>query len=59
VYVDDTLPFARNQQDIENIIDNLREQGLVLEKESIVAGFIECLEDGSLHLTQISLVNEF
>jgi hypothetical protein len=60
VYVDDTLLFARNQQDIENVIDNLREQGLVLEKESNVAGFlgvhIERLENGSLHLTQIGLI---
>jgi hypothetical protein len=63
VYVDDTLLFARNQQDIENVTDNLREQRLVLDDESNVAGslgiHVERLMDRSLHPTRLAPSKEF
>lgn len=60
VYVDDTLLFARNQSDIEEVITKLRELGMLLEKEDNVAGFlgvhIERSNDGTIHLTQKGLI---
>jgi hypothetical protein len=40
VYVDDTLLYARDMQDIDDVISGIRKQGMDLEEESDVAGFL-------------------
>ena len=60
VYVDDTLFYAKNQADIDEVIDNLRQCGMDLEKEEDVAGFlgvhINRKDDGTIELTQTGLI---
>ena len=60
LYVDDTLMFARDNSDLEAVVSGLRSQGMDLEKEEDVAGFLGVLvdrrSDGSIHLTQKGLI---
>ncbi len=39
-YIDDILFFARDDADIEKLMVELRDTGLLLEKESSAAGFL-------------------
>ena len=63
IYVDDTLLFARNQEDIDEVLYKLvEEQGMALEVEDSVAGFLGVLikpnkEDGSVELVQEGLTD--
>jgi hypothetical protein len=61
VYVDDTLFFAQNEEDITEAIDGLIAAGMELEVEEDVAGFlgvhIDRRKDGSIHLTQTGLTD--
>jgi hypothetical protein len=61
VYVDDTLLFAENMQDIDDIIAALEAAGMELEVEDDVAGFlgvhIDRRDDGTIHLTQKGLID--
>jgi hypothetical protein len=61
VYVDDTLFFAENEDDITEAIDGLIAAGMELEVEEDVAGFlgvhIDRRKDGSIHLTQTGLID--
>jgi hypothetical protein len=63
VYVDDTLFFAENDEDITEVIKNLQEAGMELEVEDDVAGFlgvhIDRRKDGTIHLTQTGLIDRF
>ena len=56
VYVDDTLLFAQNREDIDEVLTKLRNEQLELEEEDSVAGFlgvkIEHRDNGSIKLTQ-------
>ena len=60
VYVDDTLIFAKEDKDIDDVIDFLRKQDLDLSEENDVAGFlgvhINREKDGKIILTQIALI---
>ena len=61
VYVDDTLFYARNVKDIDEIIIKLRDQyNMELEEENDVAGFlgvhINKKENGSIELLQDGLI---
>ena len=62
VYVDDTLLFARDQKDIDEMIRRLQEdQGMALEVEDDVAGFLgvhmkKDPETGEITLTQQGLI---
>jgi hypothetical protein len=60
VYVDDTLFFARNPEDVDITIKGLRDLGMKLQKEEDVAGFlgvhIDRRDDGSIKLTQKGLI---
>jgi hypothetical protein len=59
VYVDDTLFFGQNEEDIANLIADLRTE-MDFEEEDNVAGFlgvhIERRADGTIHLTQKGLI---
>ena len=62
IYVDDTLLFARNQEDIDEVLYKLvEEQGMALEVEDSVAGFLGVLikhkEDRSVELVQEGLTD--
>ena len=63
VYVDDTLLFARHQEDIDEVIHKLtKEQDMELEIESAVAGFLGVdiksdKETGQVTLTQTGLID--
>ena len=62
VYVDDTLLYARNQEDIDEVLYKLvEEQKMALEVEDSVAGFlgvlIKKLDDGSTELVQEGLTD--
>ena len=62
VYVDDTLLYARTQQDIDDVLYKLvEEQKMALEVEDSVAGFlgvlIQTLPDGSVELVQEGLTD--
>ena len=39
-YVDDILFFAKEESDMEDLMESLRAKGLMLEKESTAAGFL-------------------
>ena len=58
-YVDDCVLAAKNQEDIDEVIEALRNAELELEKESDVAGFlgvdIKHQSDGSIKLSQPGL----
>ena len=60
IYVDDTLLFARDANDIQKVIDDLEALGMELQKEDDVAGFlgvhIERRSDGTIKLTQKGLI---
>jgi histone deacetylase 1/2 len=60
VYVDDTLLFAKDMKDIDDIIAALQAAGMELEVEDDVAGFlgvhIDRRDDGTIHLTQKGLI---
>jgi hypothetical protein len=60
VYVDDTLLYARNPEDIEVVIRGLQERNMELQREEDVAGFlgvhIDRLPDGTIKLTQKGLI---
>ena len=62
VYVDDTLLFARDRSDIDDVLDKLRSEELELEVENEdVAGFLGVQidyneEDGSIRMTQPGLI---
>jgi hypothetical protein len=60
VYVDDTLLYARNQADIDAVIQGLHDQGMDLQREEDVAGFlgvhIDRRTDGTIKLTQKGLI---
>jgi len=64
VYVDDTLLYARNEKDIEEVLDKLvNEQGMALEVEDDVAGFLGVHigrdnETGYIKLTQQGLIEK-
>ena len=59
VYVDDCLFFARDDEDIDKIIDSLKD-GFLLEKETSFAGYlgihIDRSTEGELHLLQSDLI---
>ena len=60
VYVDDTLFFSPKAEYIEEAIKGLEAQGLELEAEDDVAGFLgvhidRTRQDGTIHLTQSGL----
>jgi hypothetical protein len=59
VYVDDTLFFAKEMSDIDDLIQDL-EKTMVLEVEDDVAGFlgvhIDRRDDGTINLTQTGLI---
>jgi hypothetical protein len=59
VYVDDTLFFAEEMSDIDDLIEDL-EKTMVLEVEDDVAGFlgvhIDRRDDGTINLTQTGLI---
>ena len=61
VYVDDTLFYAQDDKEIDNILDKLRNQeGMTLERENDVAGFlgVQMTRDsakGTITLTQKGL----
>jgi hypothetical protein len=63
VYVDDTLFFAENEEDITEAIEALIASGMELEVEEDVAGFlgvhIDRRKDGSIYLTQTGLIDRF
>jgi hypothetical protein len=60
VYVDDTLFFAENDEDITAVIESPKKAGMELEVEDDVAGFlgvhIDRRKDGTIHLTQTGLL---
>mmetsp|Transcript_26718 Transcript_26718/g.63721 ORF Transcript_26718/g.63721 Transcript_26718/m.63721 type:complete len:423 (-) Transcript_26718:138-1406(-) len=60
VYVDDTLFYARDMNDINAIVQGLRNSGMELEEESNVAGFLgvhlDRCQDGSIVLSQKGLI---
>jgi hypothetical protein len=59
VYVDDTLLYARNKEDIDAVVDGLHKRNMELQKEEDIAGFlgvhIDRRPDGSIKLTQKGL----
>jgi hypothetical protein len=61
VYVDNTLFFAQNDEDINEAIKGLMNAGMELEVEDNVASFlgvhINRQKDGSMHLTQTGLIH--
>ena len=63
VYVDDTLLFARDMKDIDDVLNKLvHEQGMALEIEDDVAGFlgVHIQRDpatGTIELTQVGLID--
>jgi hypothetical protein len=63
VYVDDTLLYARNSEDIDEVLRRLQEdEGMQLEVEDDVAGFLGVQitrdeESGEVTLTQTGLIN--
>ena len=62
VYVDDTLFFAKNEADINTVLDTLRSMELTLEKEDDVAGFLGVhirrdQASGEMELTQVGLTD--
>jgi hypothetical protein len=60
VYIDNTLFYAQNQEDIDDIITNLKTE-MELEEEDDTAGFLRVhinqREDRTIHLTQKGLIN--
>jgi hypothetical protein len=60
VYVDDTLFFAKEMSDIDDLIEDLQKT-MVLEVEEDVAGFlgvhIDRRDDGTINLTQTGLID--
>ena len=60
VYVDDTLFFARDPADINTVLLGLKDQGMDLQHEEDVAGFlgvhIDRRSDGTIKLTQKGLI---
>jgi len=61
VYVDDTLFFARNEKDIDEVVMFLKNENMELEVEDDVAGFlgvhIDRKKDGRITLTQLGLTD--
>jgi hypothetical protein len=63
VYVDDTLLFARKQEQIDAVLKDLREKRkMILEEEDDVAGFLGVhikrdASNGDLELTQVGLID--
>ena len=61
VYVDDTLFYAKDQADIDAVINDLRKCEMDLEEEDDVAGFlgihINRKNDGTIELTQTGLID--
>jgi hypothetical protein len=61
VYVDDTLFFAQNEEDITKAIDGLVAAGMEFKVKEDVTGFlgvhIDRHKDGSIHLTQTGLTD--
>jgi hypothetical protein len=61
VYVDDTLFYAQDQKDIDDVITNLKTE-MELEEEDNVAVFlgvhIDRREDGTIQLTQKGLIDQ-
>ena len=61
VYVDDCLFFSKNQSDIDDAIQRIRDQGMDLNKEDDAAGFlgvnINKRDDGNIELLQTGLIN--
>ena len=61
VYVDDTLLYAQNMEDIDACIADLRKADMALEVEDDVAGFlgvhIDRKDDGSILMTQMGLTD--
>ena len=60
VYVDDTLLYARSKEDLDEVVQGLRNLNMDLEEESDVAGFLGVLvdrqPDGSIVLRQEGLI---
>ena len=60
-YVDDCLFFSKDIKEIDRVIDQLRKQGMTLNKEEDVAGFlginITRLESGDIEMTQQGLID--
>jgi hypothetical protein len=60
IYVDDALLYARDMQDIDDVISGIRKRGMDLEEESDVAGFsgvsTERRSDGTIKLLQARLI---
>ena len=60
-YVDDCLFFSKDIQEIDRVIDQLRYQGMSLNKEEDVAGFlginISRLPSGDIEMTQRGLID--
>jgi hypothetical protein len=61
VYVDDTLLYGPNMEDIDECIQALTDAGMNLEIEDDVAGFlgvhIDRRNDGTIHMTQVGLTD--
>lgn len=63
VYVDDTLLYAKNEKDIDEVLEHLRtKEKLTLEEESTVAGFLGVdikrnTDDGTITMTQTGLID--
>jgi hypothetical protein len=61
VYVDDTLLYAENMEDIDLAIKTIEDAGMHLEVEDDVAGFLGVLtdrkDDGTIHMTQMGLTD--
>ena len=60
-YVDDCLFFARDISEIDKVISQLRKQGMTLNKEEDVAGFlginISKLPSGDIEMSQTGLID--
>ena len=61
-YVDDCLLYAQNQEDIQEVVQKLRDQKMQLEEESSVEGFLGVdihrnKTAGTITLTQRGLIN--
>ena len=63
VYVDDTLLYAKDLKDIDDVIEKLRERGMTLEVEDDVNGFLgveihKSTKTGVITLTQEGLIKK-
>ena len=60
VYVDDTLIYAHNKEDIDDLCRRMEELNMDIEEEDDVAGFlgvhIERNPNGTITLTQVGLI---